>query len=83
METIDLTKETGKNEIKIAEGLVGKAKIESYGNAGVIDDAGEEIKVMIVQLSIVMPQSQAKALMDMENEENCVNLLIQKIPDKK
>lgn len=59
-------------------GVALRGKIESYGNAGMVDDgSGESVKVMIVQITCVIPQSDAKKIMDIEDDENTVSLFIQ------
>lgn len=59
-------------------GVTLRAKIESYGNAGKVDDgSGEEVKSMIVQLSCVIPQSDAAKLMALEDDDNTVIIFIQ------
>lgn len=66
------------------EGVALRGKIESYSNAGLIEDptSGEEIKVVIVQISLMIPQTDVIKLINMENDDNQVNLLIQAIPTK-
>lgn len=59
-------------------GVTLRGKIESYTNAGMIDDgSGEESKAMLVQISCVIPQSDAQRLMSLEDKDCTVSLFIQ------
>lgn len=59
-------------------GVALRGKIESYGNAGMVDDgSGEMVKVMIIQISCAVPVGDAQRIMDIEDDENIVSLFIQ------
>lgn len=81
METINLA----SKGIEMLEGVALRGKIESYSNAGLIEDPanGESTKVVIVQISFMIPQTDVIKMMNMENDDNQVNLLIQAIPKPK
>ncbi len=88
MQTIDLSNlkdvEEG-TEIEIFDGIAVRGKIESYGNAGMMEDpvSKEEQKVCIIQISVVIPQSDVQRFIMMEDDNNLVQMLIQPVGTRK
>lgn len=87
MNTIDLrnVKEGEDSPFEVFDGIAVRGKIESYGNAGMMEDpvSKEEQKVCIIQISVVVPQSDVQKFIDMEDDNNLVQMLIQPIGTRK
>jgi len=78
-------KEGEEPKIEIFDGVAVRGKIESYGNAGMMEDpvSKEEQKVCIIQISVVIPQSDVQRFIMMEDDNNLVQMLIQPVNTRK
>ena len=61
------------------DGIAVMGKIESYGNAGMVENpkTGIEEKAVLMQVSVVIPQCDVGKFIAMEDQNNMVQLLIQ------
>ena len=81
MQIVDLTKktDTGERAFEMWDGIAVMGKIESYGNAGMIENpkTGIEEKAVLIQISIVVPQCDVSKFIAMEDQNNMVQMLVQ------
>lgn len=68
-----------KKDVEVWDGVAVRGKIESYSNAGIIEDpeTGEKTKTVIMSISVVIPASDVLRFQMIEDEDSCVQMLIQ------
>lgn len=81
-DVIDLTNlkaDSNPSEFDIIDGILCRGKIESYGNAGQMDDpkTGKPQKMVMMQITVPIPASDVPRFQAMENADCMIELLIQ------